>query len=1103
VSATLYIAPAAAGKTEWVLGQARAEARTLQQTPIILVPSPLQKQSVRRRLAQSGGGVGIYLWTFDELYLALLRHAGRPAVKVREATQAQLMQAALAHTHREGPLDYYAPIVAKRGLLAVIREFVEELKSARITPDRFLASPELGQVYRQYQQLLHANGWSDREGTGWLAVDYIEDALRNEAPDLLPPRWRFVAADGFGSFTGVQLDMLAGLSRCGIRLIITLNGDDAAGITNRTALRRFEKSRRQLETSLGIQAEALPEIVARQPAILLALRDRLFHPGAGATRWPAAAAQPLTLLEASNRADEVRAALRWLKQRMVIDGVAPGDTALLVRNLTPYRDYVAQIAAELGIPVRIAGGLALQRNPAVEILLTFLRLWLPDGQTGEFQLRRRSLLAVWRSAYFSWPVATASEVDPAIATGDADQPALPITPALADALDGISRTYQVLGGHAQWAEAFVQAARQQIDEETLADFADERENAVGESGEGDEGSSPSPGSALLLSLSPAALHEIFEHFVARCAPPPGAQPLAFFAGWLEDLIGGEAGEAAVSTQRRTPNLHMLEQLDQSDPAVRHRDRTALGELKNCLRGLLQAEEAVAAATATMPEPATYPAFFQALLSLVAGASYEPASNEQGCIVATAAQFRGVSADVVAVLGLAEGEFPARLAEDPFLRDNDRSALAVEAPNAFRLAPSLESIEPELFYETVTRARRSLLVTRPRLAEGGAEWEPSPYWRELLDRTGVQPLPLPGESTMHPADAASPAELQLALVRTPHAAGQAWLARNRPQSAARIAAGAAILRDRRHRSRSRHNGDLSEAGSSLVAHYTDAYIWSPSKLETYLGCGFRFLTSNVLKLAPRQEPATGIDNTQLGAIYHAILEELFDGPASYTLEEIGRALPEVAERVFATAPGKFGFRATRYWAQTRDEILGNIMASLSALAATDQKTGAEYETIAVEARFADDHPLRLEKEGRSVLVRGFIDRVDRNRATGQLRVIDYKTAGAGFDNKALLTGKKIQLPLYALAAEESLGLGEVAEGFYWHLRQAKPSSLTLTSFTDEEGAKGIEAAVAVARDHIFAATDGIRSGAFRPEPPSDGCPAFCPAAVFCHRFRPSR
>ena len=81
-----------------------------------------------------------------------------------------------------------------------------------------------------------------------------------------------------------------------------------------------------------------------------------------------------------------------------------------------------------------------------------------------------------------------------------------------------------------------------------------------------------------------------------------------------------------------------------------------------------------------------------------------------------------------MLGLAEGEFPATLSEDPFLRDADRRRLRVECGLPLEL--STEGAEAEFFYETITRPRERLLLTRPRLADNGAPWQASPYWEAV-------------------------------------------------------------------------------------------------------------------------------------------------------------------------------------------------------------------------------------------------------------------------------------------------------------------------------------------------------------------------------------
>ena len=90
---------------------------------------------------------------------------------------------------------------------------------------------------------------------------------------------------------------------------------------------------------------------------------------------------------------------------------------------------------------------------------------------------------------------------------------------------------------------------------------------------------------------------------------------------------------------------------------------------------------------------------------------------------------------------------------------------------------------------------------------------------------------------------------------------------------------------------------------------------------------------------------------------------------------------------------------------------------------------------------------------------------------------------------------MQLPIYALAARDALGLGEISGGFYWHIQKAEASSLKLEKF---EG--GIEAAFDIAVAHIGRHVIGIRAGHFEPKAPEEGCPSYCPATNFCWKYK---
>jgi len=130
----------------------------------------------------------------------------------------------------------------------------------------------------------------------------------------------------------------------------------------------------------------------------------------------------------------------------------------------------------------------------------------------------------------------------------------------------------------------------------------------------------------------------------------------------------------------------------------------------------------------------------------------------------------------------------------------------------------------------------------------------------------------------------------------------------------------------------------------------------------------------------------------------------------------------------------------------------------------------------------------------IRLHGYIDRLDAT-PDGTLRVIDYKSGSTAISATHLKEGRRLQLPIYALAARDALGLGEVSSGFYWHIGSAAPSSLKLEQFDG-----GIEEAFETAVAHVVNHVKGIRAGHFEPKPPEDGCPSYCPATSFCWRYK---
>jgi len=1072
----IYLAPAAAGKTGYTVDLVRDAARGLHATPRVLVPTHLQVRAWRRRQAEAGGAIGVRVVTFDRLYAECLSAAGEVYTELSEPVQHRLIHAVVDDL----PLTHYAPLTDRPGFIQVLKALIAELKAARVWPDTFTQAVatlgdeprlrELALVYAAYQERLQAQGWADRAGLGWLAVEALEERAPNVAQD-----WPLLVVDGFDNFTPVQLALLEVLATRVENLIITLTGT-ADGGKRTLAHRRFEQTRKQLEGTLGVKAVPLPEQLSHQASTLAHLETGLFRSEAEQTCTERSERitddSAVQLIEAPDRAAEVRAALRWLKAHLVKDKMQPVEVALLARDISPYRIFILQTAAEFGLPVRLVDGLPLRANPAVAALLDLLRLMLPRTDSDpQPSLPRRPVVEAWRSPYFDWS---------ALAEDNAPE-LIGISPGDADALDTAARWGRVIGGLSQW-------------EEILTDLAARPEKATGDPltapVQDEERGLPAD---VPVGSAAQVLWDKFQRFLQRLTSPQGKRIYREFVGWLEALIGPDPipQSPRFPAPEEPTALQIVARAREGAEVVAERDVAALQALKDVLRGLVWAEEA-------LDTPAVgFPRFFDELVGAVEATSYHLPirPDREEVLVANVVQARGVPFRAVAVLGLAEGEFPATLSEDPFLRDAARQRLREEFN--LSLEPSTESAEGEFFYETVTRPCERLLLTRPRLADNGAPWQASPFWEEIRRLVDVVPETLTSESVPPPSQVASWPELMESLATYPNCSEVwEWGQQKEPARQAALEAAVHLFRSRQRRvSDSPYDGDLSGLADEFTQHFDPRHTWSASRLEAYRACPFFFFISNVLELEPREEPSEGLDVRQLGSIYHRIFKRLYCAVADPTnLEQLLTMLPDVAQAVLGEAPRREGFRKTAWWEQTNDEIVENVRRSLEALADVQ----GDFVPYMYETPFGlwDRPPLFVRKVDDGFHVGGLIDRVDRT-PDGRVRVIDYKTAGpSAFNNRAVTEGKKLQLPLYALAARDALELGEPIEGFYWHVRHAEPSKFTLSGFDG-----GPEGAMEAAVERAWEVVHSARQGHFVPHPPDGGCPSYCSAAAFCWHYRP--
>ena len=264
----------------------------------------------------------------------------------------------------------------------------------------------------------------------------------------------------------------------------------------------------------------------------------------------------------------------------------------------------------------------------------------------------------------------------------------------------------------------------------------------------------------------------------------------------------------------------------------------------------------------------------------------------------------------------------------------------------------------------------------------------------------------------------------------------------------------------------YDGNLGDlAGDSLIPHGSV----SPTSLEAYAACGFRYFLGYVLRLRPPEEPEDRetMDAAERGTVVHAVLQQFFERqreqgrPAPYEPwhEDDHAELLAILEAHLDTARerGKTGLDI--YAAHERRRLRADMSNFL------DQDGIFRAETGAVPSDFEKHLP---EDTDAAVPMRGVVDRIDWSPDGRAAWVIDYKT-GRPYegmkDNDPMEGGTRLQLPAYIAAATGA----EKVTPLYWFISAAggfvrKPFDAS-------------EANMQRYRDTLAAIVAGVRGGAF--------------------------
>ena len=436
----------------------------------------------------------------------------------------------------------------------------------------------------------------------------------------------------------------------------------------------------------------------------------------------------------------------------------------------------------------------------------------------------------------------------------------------------------------------------------------------------------------------------------------------------------------------------------------------------------------------------------------------PSRRRYGAVfIAPPAYARGMQFDLVIVPGLAERMFPKKLTEDPILSD----AIRRQVSDNLKIQSVRSDAERLALRLAAGAATRAAMFSYPRVdLDQGRPRVPSFYTLELMKAAEGR---LPGFDELArraacaqatrlgwPAPenedfAIDTAEFDLAVLNklvakdadeTIGAANYLLNEASNPHLPRALRA-----RARRWRSKWTSADGLVDPGPgamlALKRHQLstndDGRSYSPTALENYSKCPYKFMLQAIIRLEPRKEADAleAIDPLTRGSLTHEIQFEILSKlrtmrllPVTPANLDIAQAeLEHLVDKVTEQWRDDLAPAIERVWKDGIDAIRADLREWLRRASMDPQKFCPEHFELAFGLKDRDQaDPLTSEAPieiAGGLKLRGSIDLIERS-SDGALRATDHKTGKVRAQKNFVIGGGKILQPVfYALAAEQIL------------------------------------------------------------------------------------
>ena len=1023
------------------------EDNFLEEDTLYILPTFLRvEEEMMSALTRSEGGVifGKKIFTFPQLIERIYQEVPVTGKVISSSGQLVLIEGILHELYRDKQEGYFKSLITSKAFSKTLRNIINTLKLYSVSIGEFKTIvehwggdeerklAELFTLYCCYQESLQRYKLLDHNEVSVKVRDFVIDQ-RNEI--RLLSGVHSLRVEDIYDFTPVQFDLIVALAHRvkHTDVIIPYDHDrvDIFSYVERT-LKKFE-GLWELTIDINLDYKLRGEV---SRAKLSEIVKRYYtRNGQGGGIEPLRIEDEVVVIEAPGIYQEAEAIGKEIR-KLLDAGVKPNKIGVVFRDLALYSEMIEDVFQRLKIPLYFRRGKPLLSSMVVKTMLSIFELL-------DTTFTRDTFLKIMRSNYIDF--------------WSGEEP-----------LSGEKMEYYIL-------KAGIIDGRGEGWEGKLTRLAERYREAVNSSGERE---------ATVRLREEQGEVERLKVRVERTKREIEALK-------TRNTVGG-----LVSVVRRLIQLWGVYQriMGCEDQGIVRRDIAALGKFEEILEEMLTVVQELGRGE----ERVTYNYFRNLLLTFIEE-SFILSGREtfHGVKVLNLFESRGLAFEYLFLGGLMEDTSPGRIGQDPLFKDQEKVRFNhLAGKKIFLLTDERWEEEPLLFYLGLSCARERLYLSYSQVDVQGRTLLPSLYFNEvmrLVDNTSHAISSAPrGLVVPVLEDCFEPEELENRLAFT------IWKPTSREgelrddtradeEALSALLFNKLITRDRfkddfkkifecaeiekrrelflfeenllnRKSKASVWTGVMvSDEIKRELTHFFEQgkeRVWSPSHLESYCSCPFKFFLAHVLTVLPLKVPEEEIEKVDEGSLMHRVLERFYrvsqaeGGVPLKGSEEDKRRLKGIAEETYQQWEREKYVGNRALW-----EIRKKRLAPLWERFVEEEATYQQEEYIPTYFEFligdvgsgTHQMPELVVKslEEKTILIGGRIDRVDLG--SSKVRVVDYKNSSGESFYRDLLKEEKMgvthfQLPVYLAAVKEYMATQHkhitTFEGAFYLLRGVK-------------------------------------------------------------------